>query len=53
MSEEDVAPDGEAEEEHHHEGHAEEDEHGALVAQDVARFLDHEGEECSHLPATV
>ena len=35
-----VVGDGEAEDEHHHNGHAKEDQHRALVAQDVLGFLD-------------
>jgi hypothetical protein len=31
-----IVGDGKAEEQHQHDGHAEEDEHGAAVAQDVA-----------------
>ena len=33
---------GKAEQQHHHHGHSEENEHGALVAQDVSSFLDYE-----------
>lgn len=35
-----IGCDGEAEKQHQHDRHAEEDEHGTLVAQDMAGFLD-------------
>ena len=44
-----VGGDGKAEDEHQHHGHAEKDEHRALVAQDVLGLLDDETPELFHL----
>ena len=44
-----VGRDGEAEEQHLHDGHAEEDEHCALVAQDVACLFYYERYKLFHL----
>ena len=48
-----IRPDGEAEEQHQHQRHTEENQHRTFVAQDVTGFLDDEREEQFHIILSI